>query len=183
MRRVLYVGRLCLQQTSKRPVSSLTRYAQHHSSHRSWPVLWPRPPKPFRTGAIALSLLSPTAFVALSEEESGDGKTPEEHMLEASRAEIAKRIPDNIYGWKRAWRSLCLGVDLYIWEPVATTLRFLHLIVIFIPVLATIPMIWVGHRQKDRDHERSGTFWWYGFLVHSMERAGPAFIKVHENLT
>jgi aarF domain-containing kinase len=45
-------------------------------------------------------------------------------------------------------------------------------------VIVTIPVIWLGQRQADKDDERSGTLWWYGFLVSSMERAGAAFIKV-----
>lgn len=124
------------------------------------------------------SLLSPAAFVALSEEDTGDGKTPEEHMLEASRAEIAKEIPEEFHGFRRIWRGFYLFVDTLVVEPVATTLRFLHLVIIFVPVIATIPIVWLGRRNKDRDGERSGTLWWYAFLVHSMERAGPAFIKV-----
>ena len=32
--------------------------------------------------------------------------------------------------------------------------------------------------HKDKDDERSGTLWWYSFLVHSMERSGAAFIKL-----
>ena len=125
-----------------------------------------------------LSLLSPAAFVALSEEENNDGKTAEEHMLQASRAEIAKELPKDVHGLERLWKGIYLGFDIYIYEPIATTLRFVHLVIIFIPVLATIPIIWVGSRRKDFDNERSGTLWWYSFLVHSMERAGPAFIKV-----
>ncbi|PSK42259.1 ABC1 family protein, mitochondrial [Elsinoe australis] len=50
--------------------------------------------------------------------------------------------------------------------------------VIFVPVIITVPAIWIGSRQKDKDDERSGTIWWYGFLVSSMERAGAAFIKL-----
>lgn len=114
----------------------------------------------------------------LSEEDNGDGKTPEEHMLEASRAEIQKRVPDDMHGLSRVWRYFCLFIDKCIYEPIATGFRFLHLVVIFVPVIATAPALWFGRRRKDRDNERSGTLWWYGFLVHSMERAGPAFIKV-----
>jgi hypothetical protein len=44
--------------------------------------------------------------------------------------------------------------------------------------LVSVPAIWVGKRNKTRGDERSGTLWWYSFLVRSMERAGPAFIKV-----
>ncbi|KAL9121335.1 MAG: hypothetical protein Q9187_002112, partial [Circinaria calcarea] len=121
--------------------------------------------------------LSPAAFVKLSEDH-GDGKTGEEHMLEASRAEIEKGIPDDVHGMRRAWKGLVYIVDQWIFEPIATSLRFLHLVVIFVPVIFSVPAIWVGSRQKARDNERSGTLWWYGFLVHSMERAGPAFIKL-----
>ncbi len=116
--------------------------------------------------------------MALSEEDNGDGKTPEEHMLEASRAEIAKEVPDDVRGLKRAWRSFYLFVDTVIVEPLATTFRFLHLFIIFVPVLVSIPVIWLGPKRKARDNERAGTLWWYSFLVHSMERGGPAFIKV-----
>lgn len=123
-------------------------------------------------------MLSPAAFVALSEEDTGDGKTPEEHMLEASRAEIAKEIPEDVHGLRRVWKAIYLFVDTLIVEPIATTFRFLHLVIIFVPVIGTMPLIWLGRRQKNRDSERSGTLWWYSFLVRSMERAGPAFIKL-----
>ncbi|KAI4140550.1 MAG: hypothetical protein LQ341_003789 [Variospora aurantia] len=127
---------------------------------------------------ILYSLLTPAAFVRLSEEDNGDGKTPEEHMLEASRKEIKKSIPDSAHGLTRAWKGLCLFLDLYIYEPIATGFRFLHLALIFLPVIAAIPVIWLGRKVKERDNERAGTLWWYNFLVTSMERAGPAFIKV-----
>jgi aarF domain-containing kinase len=99
-------------------------------------------------------------------------------MLEMSREEIRKKIPDDIHGLNRFFRSVVFVVDQYIYEPIATSLRFLHLVIIFVPVIVTIPVIWFGGRKKDRDNERAGTLWWYGFLVTSMERAGPAFIKV-----
>jgi aarF domain-containing kinase len=78
-------------------------------------------------------------------------------MLEASRKELEEQ---------------------YIVEPICTGLRFLHLVVIFVPVIVTIPALWLGQKQPGRENERSGTLWWYGFLVASMERAGAAFIKV-----
>ncbi|CAF9934368.1 hypothetical protein IMSHALPRED_009680 [Imshaugia aleurites] len=99
-------------------------------------------------------------------------------MLEASRAEIAKEIPEDVRGLRRVWRAIYLFVDTMIVEPIATTFRFLHLVIIFVPVIGTMPLIWLGKRQKNRDNERSGTLWWYSFLVRSMERAGPAFIKL-----
>ncbi|KAL9014479.1 MAG: hypothetical protein Q9173_000878 [Seirophora scorigena] len=99
-------------------------------------------------------------------------------MLEASREEIRKSIPENAHGLSRAWKGLYLFLDLYIYEPIATGFRFLHLAFIFLPVIVTIPVIWLGRRVKERDSERAGTLWWYNFLVTSMERAGPAFIKL-----
>ncbi|MCJ1472592.1 hypothetical protein MMC13_001241 [Lambiella insularis] len=118
------------------------------------------------------------AFVKLSEEDKHDGKTAEEHMLEASREELKKTIPESVHGLRRVWKAFVIVVDQYIYEPLATGFRFLHLVFIFVPVIFVVPVIWFGKRNKDRDGERSGTLWWYGFLVHSMERAGPAFIKL-----
>lgn len=99
-------------------------------------------------------------------------------MLEASRAEIKKEVKDDSRGIRRVRDSIVVFLDVYIWEPLCTGLRFLHLVVIFVPVIVTVPALWIGSRDKKRDNERSGTLWWYWFLVKSMERAGPAFIKV-----
>lgn len=132
-------------------------------------------------GPVILALLSPAAFVQLSEEEDESGETAEERMLEASRAEIAKVLPDDIHGFQRFRRRIYLFVDLYIIEPIATGFRFLHLVAIFVPLILAIPAVWIGPRVRERSDERRGTLWWYEFLVNSMERAGPAFIKVAQN--
>lgn len=99
-------------------------------------------------------------------------------MLEASRAELAEQTPVWVGNSKKVRRSIWHFFDTWVIEPVATGLRFLHLVFIFVPVIVTIPMIWVGRRSDKRDGDRWGTVWWYGFLVSSMERAGAAFIKV-----
>ena len=99
-------------------------------------------------------------------------------MLEMSRAEIAKDLDENERGLSRLQHKIVLFLDLYIWEPLCTGVRFLHLAVIFVPVIFAVPIMWFGRRQKDRDNERTGTLLWYGFLVKAMEWAGPAFIKV-----
>lgn len=123
--------------------------------------------------------LSPLALIAIGNNESGNGdKTHEEAMLEASREELKEQVPKALQNSKKVRRGIYFFVDMYIFEPICTGLRFLHLVIIFVPVIATLPMIWFGKRQADRDYERSGTLWWYGFLVRSMERAGAAFIKV-----
>lgn len=124
--------------------------------------------------------LSPAAFVDLSEKDNGGTElTAEGRMLEVSRDEIKKKVDKDAHGVRRFGQSIVLYLDLYIWEPVCTGLRFLHLFVIFVPVILSVPALWIGPRRKDRDNERSGTLWWYWFLVKSMERAGPAFIKVN----
>ena len=123
--------------------------------------------------------LGTAAFVTLSETDNGESEhTAESRMLEVSRAEIAKKVDHDDRGFSGLRHRLVLFVDLFVWEPLCTGFRFLHLAVIFIPVIVTIPVIWFGRRQPDRDNETSGTLWWYGFLVKSMEWAGPAFIKV-----
>ena len=103
-------------------------------------------------------------------------------MLAASRAEIAKTVPEDAVGISRIRQGVILFLDVYIWEPICTGFRFVHLLLIFVPVIVSVPAIWIGRRQKSRDMERSGTLWWYSFLVKSMERAGPAFIKVRDLL-
>lgn len=177
MRTVFFHGRLCLRHRSVRAFP-LLRHGRTFSNLLRPPIFGHSTNQTPRGKRALWASLSPAAFVQLSEEDNGDGKTPEEHMLEASRAEIEKRVPDDIHGLSRAWRGFYLFVDRFIYEPIATGLRFLHLVVIFVPVIATIPVIWMGGRRKDQGNERTGTIWWYGFLVHAMERAGPAFIKV-----
>lgn len=182
MRTVCFLARHCLRHITPR-TGALQSHGRHfpnlpprsrlyHFSGRQArgkPVLW------------AISALTPAVFIQLSEEDHGDGKTPEQHMLEASRAEIRKRVPDDYHGLRRAWTGFYLFLDSFIFEPLATGFRFLHLLIIFVPVIVTTPVVWLGRRRKDRDNERSGTLWWYGFLVRSMERAGPAFIKVPQS--
>ena len=140
---------------------------------------WQAPPRSKGLLLASAVSLSPIAFVKMSEEDNGGtNETHEGRMLEASREEIRKKVSEDSHGVRRVWDNIVLCADLYIWEPACTGVRFLHLLVIFVPVIFTIPALWLGRRQKDKDNERSGTLWWYWFLVNSMERAGPTFIKV-----
>lgn len=127
-------------------------------------------------GAAALGT---AVFVDLSEKNNdGTEQTAEGRMLEVSREELTKTIAPTEHGLLRLSHQLLLLVDRYLWEPLCTGVRFLHLVFIFVPVIVTVPAIWFGPRRPSRSNERSGTIWWYGFLVSSMEWAGPAFIKV-----
>ena len=181
MRTAILLGRSCLRQSAHRIRLAVPRghrwYHHRHDRHGADVITRVRSARP-PPGAILLAALSPAAFVRLSEEEPTDGETSEERMLEASRAEMAKVLPDDLHGFTRFRRAVYLVLDRFVVEPLATGLRFLHLAFIFVPVIVSIPVIWLGGRVKDRDDEREGTLWWYGFLVSSMERAGPAFIKV-----
>lgn len=189
MRPLLYLGRQCARRGAAAPSVAHTIHAhiprhtfrtftsasKHLATLRTSLRSIPR-----RRGAKTLFVLalSPAAFIDLSEIDAEDGKTHEERMLEASRQELSEgRVPKRIAKTKFR-RSIWLFVDYYIVEPIATAIRFLHLVVIFVPVIVTIPAIWFGNKLPDRDNERSGTIWWYGFLVSGMERAGAAFIKV-----
>jgi aarF domain-containing kinase len=123
--------------------------------------------------------LGAAAFAELAGKDNADaGDTGELRMLSASRAEIAKQVPDDDRGLARVGHAVVLFLDVYVWEPLCTGVRFLQLVAIFVPVIVCVPAVWFGRRQKERDGERSGTLWWYGFLVRAMEHAGPAFIKV-----
>lgn len=73
----------------------------------------------------------------------------------------------------------------YLVEPFLTALRFLHLVVLFGPVILTSPMLLVGKPERKRpgkpvaaEEDAWGAVWWYSFLVKQMERAGPSFIKL-----
>ncbi|KAI1265530.1 ABC1 family protein [Xylariaceae sp. FL1019] len=129
--------------------------------------------------AATTGLLGTAAFIKLSEKDNGGTEqTAEGRMLEASRAELRKTVDDDERGIRRIIHEACIFLDVYVWEPLCTGVRFCHLVVIFVPVILSVPAIWLGERQHDRDNERSGTLWWYSFLVWSMENAGPAFIKL-----
>ena len=179
MRTALLIGRLCFRNGYHRVRPSLLR-PHHRLFSAGGPASRPWFRRPPIIGPVLLCALTPAAFIQISEEEYDDGKTGEDHMLEASRKELqeTKSVPENVHGIQRAWRGLVYVFDQYIFEPIATGFRFLHLVIIFVPVIFSVPTIYFGRRHKDRDNERGGALWWYGFLVHSMERAGAAFIKV-----
>ncbi|KAB8070037.1 hypothetical protein BDV29DRAFT_181577 [Aspergillus leporis] len=129
-------------------------------------------------GTLLLSSLTPGAFLKLAEESDGNEKTGEMQMLEVSRREIRKSVAGDARGISRLGQSLFVFWYYYIYDPIATGFRFVHLVAVFLPLILTVPLVWFGKRIKDRKGARSGTLWWYRFLVRSMERAGPAFIKL-----
>ena len=152
------------------------------------------------TAGLATAGLATSAFIELSQNDSADGKgtdtdkdkdtdtdTGEKRLLAASRTKLRQLRLQRQQGKRQdgqdgtVWALVRRAVgylDVHIVEPVLTALRFLHLVTIFVPVVAAVPAVWYGRRDHERDNERSGTLWWYSLLVRSMELAGPAFIKV-----
>lgn len=185
MRTVLLLGRQCLHQAFPKLSARFVQRATTRSfAHRSGRGYFASPRFPRRTilwsGATAgAAALSPLAFVEIGNDKVEHGEqTHEEAMLEASRKELDNQVPKVLESSVKYRRGLYFFIEDYIIEPIATGIRFLHLVIIFVPVIVTIPVIWIGTRQPEKENERTGTVWWYGFLVSSMERAGAAFIKV-----
>ncbi|PTB69140.1 ABC1-domain-containing protein [Trichoderma citrinoviride] len=182
MRTGFVLGRLC-GRALFRPHPALRQTRLHGWIHTARQTAWRGGERPRARVALCSSAgaaaLGAGAFIQLSQENNGESdKTGEHRMLEASREEIRKTVRDDERGVSRLVHQVLLFWDLYVWEPICTGTRFLHLVVIFVPVILSVPAIWLGRRHPDKDGERSGTLWWYGFLVKSMELAGPAFIKL-----
>jgi aarF domain-containing kinase len=193
MRAAFSLGRICLNASSIPARPQILRHIQYsiHSGRgkRGFQSIFANArhtfrgaPAPVKGGSALLAALTPAAFVKIAmeddDEEDHDGRTHEELMLEMSRRELAEQVPKRLQNSKKYRLGIWRFVTTWIVEPIATGFRFLHLVFIFVPVILTVPVIWFGPKQPERDDERSGTLWWYGFLVASMERAGAAFIKL-----
>lgn len=189
----LHAGQRCFRFANQPLRPQLLRHLQYslHSGRstrnftfgRTAKYFFRRPPAPIKGGGatalLATAALSPLTFVAIGEQPHGeDGRTGEEKMLQASREELENYVPPPLRGSKKVRVGIWRFLDTWIVEPIATGLRFLHLVVIFAPVLIAVPMMWIGRRVPERDNERSGTLLWYRFLVWSMEHSGAAFIKL-----
>lgn len=169
--RTVLLGRFCLGR-------GLPRIPRHHFTPSWRPPVKRIPRRAPVIGGVVMATLAPGAFLKLAEDSDGHGMTGEMQMLEASREEIRKVVPTDARGLSRLCQSIGVLWYHYVYDPIATGFRFLHLVVIFMPVVVTVPAIWIGRRIENRNNARSGTLWWYRFLVKAMERAGPAFIKV-----
>lgn len=192
MRAGLHAGQKCFRFANQPLRPQLLRHIQYslHSGRSTRNIsfgqhakyFFRRPPGPVKGGTALLAgaaALSPLAFVQISEQPHGDdGRTSEEKMLQASREELENYVPPHLRHSKKVRVGIWRFVDTWIVEPIATGLRFLHLVVIFAPVIVAVPIMWFGQRIPDRDNERSGTLLWYRFLVWSMEYSGAAFIKL-----
>ncbi|KKK14431.1 hypothetical protein AOCH_001247 [Aspergillus ochraceoroseus] len=184
MRIASQVGRFCL--TSGRSPQLLSRFSPSPAFRFTRLPSCPRNIGPIRPrrmprGArvVLISALAPAAFVKLTESDDTEGdKTLEQRMLEASRREVKEDILEKTQGILGFGGPVLAYWTYYVYDTIATGFRFVHLVAIFLPVILSTPAIWFGKQIQDRDGVRTGTLWWYDFLVKSMERAGPAFIKL-----
>jgi hypothetical protein len=135
---------------------------------------------------IAFSAAATLPLIARIDNDSTQTTSEKERTLEQELlATSDEERRAQIYGvnknrsiFYRFFRRIKVAFIRFIFEPIATGLRFIQLIIFFVPVFATIPLTFLGSRDPSRDNERYGTLWWYNFLVRQMERAGPTFIKV-----
>jgi aarF domain-containing kinase len=131
------------------------------------------------TGAVSIYLLS-NKDVVFCEAAQQPTLTNEERLLEESEKEwdeLYNQVPQDRNVLYKVYRFLAIPFRVWIFEPLATAFRFVHLVVIFAPVLITIPMVFLGTASAN-SHDKSGAILWYRFLVHQMEMAGPTFIKL-----
>ncbi|KAJ5273973.1 hypothetical protein N7478_009098 [Penicillium angulare] len=167
--RTALLSRLCLRR-------GISRIPQRRLI--SWRVPRKTPSRGPLLGGMVMAVLAPGAFLKLAEDSDCPETTGEQQMLEASRDEIRISVSPDARGLTRVCQTLTVGFYHYVYDPIATGFRFLHLFVIFMPVIVTVPMIWVGRALESNNGAQWGTIWWYRFLVKAMERAGPAFIKL-----
>ncbi|KAI0420814.1 putative ubiquinone biosynthesis protein [Xylaria grammica] len=185
MRSLHFLTRFCARQIIPRaPIGSTTTKLGRSSSTFRYALFRTAPGRKYQPRGRVLKaavggVLGTAVFVGLSERDNGGTEqTAEGRMLRASTEELERTVDEEKTGLSRWAQEAGLFLDVYLWEPLCTGVRLCHLIVIFVPVILSVPAIWFGRRQPDHSNERSGTLWWYNFLVWSMEAAGPAFIKL-----
>lgn len=125
--------------------------------------------------ALPLGLASPKLGQA-----SPPPRTMEQLMLDKSdqeREELSRPSGDR-RPVVRVLQNIRVFLIDWIFEPIATGLRFTHLALMFLPVILAIPLAYIGPRRAERSCERTGTILWYALLIKTLERAGPTFVKV-----
>ncbi|KAI8068084.1 hypothetical protein BC940DRAFT_300287 [Gongronella butleri] len=95
---------------------------------------------------------------------------------EHEQDELISSVHEGTLLWSDWVRCIGVFLDDWVLEPLLTLRRFVHIVVLFGPVLITSPALLMG-TKVDHD-ETTGALWWYDFLADQMERAGPSFIKL-----
>lgn len=123
----------------------------------------------------ATPLLSAVAFHHVDKKKAARIGTPE---APATPHEI--EVVEDTHRSKHLLIRICQHIieklDAYVLEPLLTVRRLAHILLLFLPVVATVPVVFFGQKVDQQDN--TGTLWWYDFLATQMERAGPTFIKL-----
>ena len=158
---------------------------QHSSPFKSIPRFSGSRAKPLKYGLIPMLGLT-TLFLdsnseSLKEIEPSNTKV-EEFLVPNGYIKSEDEVLPNL-----SYRILYFLRD-YVIEPISTTGRFIHLAILFLPVILLSPLLLfelIDGSSTDRRRgkpkrveERVTTKWWFRFLVAQMARAGPTFIKV-----
>lgn len=125
--------------------------------------------------SLAVPLLSALGFTHVDKKKAiriGSRELP----ATPSEIEFAQSHLKSRYKLIRICQSIVKFLDDWLLEPIMTVRRLAHILILFIPVAATVPIVFFG-QKVDKD-DTTGTLWWYDFLATQMERAGPTFIKV-----
>jgi aarF domain-containing kinase len=91
----------------------------------------------------------------------------EQIELKYESKHVFVRICNHIVQW----------LDNWVLEPILTIRRLAHILILFVPVVITVPVVFFGEKSI-KESQTQGTLWWFDFLAKQMERAGPTFIKV-----
>lgn len=86
-----------------------------------------------------------------------------------------KRINYRVIGY---FYKIGFMINDFVIEPIITIGRFCQLTLIFLPIVLTIPISWLGRRNHNIHNETSGTILWYKIIRYSLESAGASFIKL-----
>lgn len=102
-----------------------------------------------------------------------------ERLATPQEIEIAEANYESKYLIVRICHRIFKLIDAWIFEPLLTLRRLAHILILFVPVAITAPIVYFG-KYDIVENERSGTLLWFDFLSKQMERAGPTFIKVSQ---
>ncbi|KAG5357623.1 ABC1 family protein [Yarrowia sp. C11] len=135
---------------------------------------------------VAVGLAMGCSMVLNDAPQEKDNKKQEltreqQFYIDSQKQTESRKLPDYEGSSNKLYvfgRRLLTRLEVWIWDPIATTFRFFYLSLLFTPVLLTLPIILIGPRDKSKDNERYTAIWWYGLLTKMMERAGASFIKL-----
>lgn len=89
-----------------------------------------------------------------------------------------KRLSESSF-FLRIFYHIKFALTDYVVDPCITIARFLELTAIFVPVLLSAPICWIGSKDRRTGEDvRSGAKLWFRYLRWSAEHAGASFIKL-----